>query len=235
MVYRIVPHTSKQIIVLSNFVKRDVAAYAHVRPSKITVTYAAADFIPDPPEALPSLAEKGFLLYVGRPLPHKNLPRLIEAFKTLKLQHPELKLVLAGKKDALYESIENEVSRQGIKDVVFTGFVTEGNLRWLYEHCAAYIFPSLSEGFGLPGLEAMEHGAPVVSSNATCLPEIYGDAAFYFNPTDIGSIVSAINNVLVDPILREQLIERGRTQVKKFSWPRMASETLSVYRKVLNS
>jgi glycosyltransferase involved in cell wall biosynthesis len=97
----------------------------------------------------------------------------------------------------------------------------------------AYIFPSLSEGFGLPGLEAMTHGAPVVSSNATCLPEIYGDAAHYFDPLSVEAMVIAISEVLNDKALRQKLITAGQMQVNKYSWQRMAEQTLDVYRKVL--
>ena len=95
------------------------------------------------------------------------------------------------------------------------------------------MFPSLSEGFGLPGLEAMCHGAPVVSSNATCLPEIYGDAAAYFDPTDSHKIAVAINNVLTDTKLRAKLIQLGYNQVKTFSWERMAKQTLNIYKTIV--
>jgi len=112
--------------------------------------------------------------------------------------------------------------------------VSEGQLRWLYENTAAYIFPSLSEGFGLPGLEAMAHGAPVVSSNATCLPEIYGNAAHYFDPLDINDIANKTNDVLTNSDLRNELIKKGKTQAAKYSWQQMAKQTLEVYKKALN-
>ena len=116
----------------------------------------------------------------------------------------------------------------------FTGFITDSQLRWLYENCQAYMFPSLSEGFGLPGLEAMVHGAPVISSSATCLPEIYGNAAQYFNPLDVNDMADSINKVLSDSRLRNYLIERGFKQANKYSWQRMAEETLKIYEKALN-
>src|SRR5690606_8601175 len=119
----------------------------------------------------PEFEGKQFIMYVGRPLPHKNLRRLIQAFALLKEKHPELHLVLAGIKDVLYKRHERYVKKHGIQDVVFTGFISDGQLRWLYENCAAYAFPSLSEGFGLPGIEAMNQGAPVAASNATAIPE----------------------------------------------------------------
>jgi glycosyltransferase involved in cell wall biosynthesis len=172
-------------------------------------------------------------MYVGRPTPHKNLERLLDAFALLQAQHPSLHLALAGKKDSNYRRVERIVTQKGIRNVVFTDFVTEGQLRWLYESCAAYVFPSLSEGFGLPGLEAMAHGAPVVSSNATCLPEIYGDAAHYFDPTITQSIADAINEVLTNADLRNELVAQGKTQAAKYSWQHMAEQTLEVYKKAL--
>ena len=140
-----------------------------------------------------------------------------------------------GKKDANYSRIEADVLKRGIKGVVFTGFASEGQLRWLYENTEAYVFPSLSEGFGLPGLEAMVHGAPVVSSNATCLPEIYGKGAHYFDPLNVGDMENAINSVLTDGKLRKKLIDLGHKQASKYSWKRMAEQTLEVYNKALKS
>lgn len=220
---------SLQLITPSRFVKDDIAQFAGVSPDKITVTYEAAEPIVDIAKAVPGLQDTKFIMYVGRPTPHKNLERLISAFQLLRAQHPDLHLVLAGKKDTNYRDIE----RQSHENVVFTGFVSEGELRWLYENCAAYVFPSLSEGFGLPGLEAMVHGAPVVSSNATCLPEVYGPAAHYFDPLDVQAIADAINEVLTNKVLRQSLIKAGHEQVARYSWRRMAEQTLDVYRKSL--
>lgn len=226
---------SVAILTPSQFVKDDVIRYTGVNPDKITVTYESADPITDPVEPIKELTGKPFIMYVGRPMPHKNLWRLIEAFKTLKGRHPDLQLVLAGKLDSNYRSIQQKSQHEQITNITFTDFVTEGQLRWLYENCQAYVFPSLSEGFGLPPLEAMQHGAPVVSSNATCLPEINGDAAHYFDPLDIQSMADAINEVLTDKQLRQQLVAAGRAQVAKYSWQRMAEQTLAVYQKALNS
>jgi glycosyltransferase involved in cell wall biosynthesis len=228
-----VAHKSAALLTPSRFVADDIVRYTGVPASKITVTYEAAEAIEDAPIAVPKLAGKRFLMYIGRPTPHKNLERLIEAFSLLRAQHPDLILVLAGRKDANYERIEDNAYVQGIKSLHFTGFVSDKRLRWLYEHCEAYVFPSLSEGFGLPGLEAMRHGAPVVSSNATCLPEIYCDAAHYFDPTDTQAMTDAINEVLTDKKLRAGLIRKGHKQAEKYSWQRMAEQTLEVYKQVL--
>jgi glycosyltransferase involved in cell wall biosynthesis len=228
-----VARKSQALITATQYVKDDVVNFTHVDPVKITVTYEAADVITKPAEPLTTLVGKQYIMYLGRPMPHKNLERLIEAYAKLKPTQPNLQLVLAGQKDANYDQIEAMVKTQDISDVFFTGFISEGQLRWLYEHCAAYVFPSLSEGFGLPGLEAMVHGAPVVCSNASCLPEVYGDAVHYFDPLNVEAITKAISEVLTDNVLRQRLIAAGQAQVKKYSWQRMAEQTLEVYKKVL--
>lgn len=230
-----VARKSAAILTGSKFVKDDLVQFTHVPADKITVTYEAAEPILSSPVMVPELRGKPFIMYIGRPTPHKNLERLIEAFEKLSEEHPDLLLALAGKKDSNYRRIESKVRKKGLKNVVFTGFVGEGQLRWMYENCSAYVFPSLSEGFGLPGLEAMAHGAPVVSSDATCLPEIYGQAAHYFDPRDIGAMAAAIDRVLNDGALRQKLIAAGAERVKKYSWRRMAEQTLAVYQKALGS
>ncbi len=224
---------STVVLTPSEFVKEDVAKFAHVNSRKIVVTYEAADRIMEHPEPLPLLEGKNFVMYVGRPMPHKNLRRLVEAFARLKTTHPDLLLVLAGKLDSNYRALRRWVTKQHINDVSFTDFISEGELRWLYEHAQAYVFPSLSEGFGLPGLEAMMHGCPVVSSNATCLPEIYKDAAIYFDPLDVPSMAEAIAKVLDDDKLANKLVIKGSVLAKDYSWQRTAKQTLNVYKLVL--
>ncbi len=226
---------AEAIITPSEFVKNDLVKFSGITPAKVTVTYEAADAIKEAPTPLPDLQNSKFIMYVGRPTPHKNLEKLIEAFSSLRATHPDLKLVLVGKKDSNYARTEAGVAKRGLEGVVFSGFASEGQLRWLYENTAAYVFPSLSEGFGLPGLEAMTHGAPVVSSNATCLPEVYGNAAQYFDPLNVQDMEDAINNVLTDEKLRQKLIEAGHKQAAKYSWKRMAEQTLEVYNKALKN
>jgi glycosyltransferase involved in cell wall biosynthesis len=226
---------SAAIITPTQFVKDDVAAYTHIPLDKITVTLEAGDAIPDSPTPLPYLQDKEFIMYVGRPTPHKNLERLIAAFQKLHTDHPNLRLVLTGKKDANYRRIEEMVTSKGVERVIFTDYVSEAELRWMYEHCAAYIFPSLSEGFGLPPLEAMAHGAPVVSSNATCLPEVNGPAAHYFDPYNIDDMAQKISEVISNPKLRETLTKSGFEQIKRYSWQRMSEQTLALYDQVLSN
>lgn len=233
-VIKIVAYKSRHIIVPSEYVKEDIAKFTRTNSRKITVTYEAGDQVDATAEPFEGLVDVPFLMYVGRPNPHKNLDRLIDAYERLQPHHPLLKLVLAGKKDTLYKRAERAVNKRGLDGVVFTDFVTDGQLRWMYENCQAYVFPSLSEGFGLPGLEAMSTGAPVVSSNATCLPEVYGDAAEYFDPTDVDDMVRAINEVLIKPDVRKRLIAAGKKQAAKYSWKRMAEQTLAIYKTLLH-
>ncbi len=225
---------SQHIITISDYVKDGLMKSFHVKPDKITTTYCAADSITVSAEPIDELKNAQFIMYTGRPLPHKNLERLMETLVLLREKYPEIVLVLAGKKDVLFDQHEARAKELGLTNaVVFTGFVSEGQLRWLYENCDAYVFPSLSEGFGLPGLEAMVQGAPVVSSNATCLPEIYGDAAHYFNPLDVNDMALKISEVLDSENFRNSLVQKGYAQAAKYSWERMAKQTLEIYRSAL--
>lgn len=233
-VIRIAAYKSYHIITPTEFVKEDIAKFTRTNSRKITVTYEAGDIVPANAEAVKELEGKRFIMYLGRPTPHKNLGRLIDAFVILKQKHPDLILVLAGRKDVLYKRHEKAVKKRGLENVVFTDFIGDGQLRWLYENTQAYVFPSLSEGFGLPALEAMNHGAPVVSSNATCLPEVYGDAAHYFNPLSAEDMAAKINDILTKTKLRSELVKRGKRQAAKYSWKRMAEQTLAVYKSALN-
>lgn len=229
-----VAKTSVQLIVPSKYVKEDVARFTKVNPNKINVTYEAADKIAEAASPVEKLVGKKFIMYVGRPTPHKNLARLVEAFQILRNQNPDLVLALVGKTDANYKTIESLVEKKKLTgSVIFTGFASEAELRWMYENTAAYVFPSLSEGFGLPALEAMAHGAPVVASNATCLPEIYDQAAEYFNPLEPNDIAIHVAAVINNPRLAQALKEKGKDQVKKYSWADMAAQTLKIYEKAL--
>ena len=230
---RKVAKKSQKIITISNFVRNDIVDFCGISPDKITVTYESADEFPVGAKPMPELEDKEFIMYVGRPTPHKNLRRLVDAFVLLQKKHPNLVLALAGKKDGNYARHEAYVNNRQIKNVYFTGYIPDSQLRWMYEHCAAYIFPSLSEGFGLPGLEAMKHGAPVVSSDTTCLPEVHGDAAHYFDPYNVSDIARAVDEVISNDPLRSKLITASNENLKRFSWDKMARQTLAVYSQVL--
>lgn len=223
---------AKHIITISNFVRDDIVKNFKVNPAKITTTYNSADELPSPGVPVASLISKNFVMYVGRHLPHKNLQRLVDAHKLLLGNHPDLILAIVGKPDVATELLKKQNSELGDR-LLFTGFVDDTQLRWLYENTSCYVFPSLSEGFGLPGLEAMVHGAPVASSNATCLPEVYGDAALYFDPLDVNDMSAKLSSILTDKSLANDLINKGRVQAAKYSWQKMAKETLVIYQEVL--
>lgn len=229
-----------RIIVASKFVAADLSLKQPSVSNKITVTYEASEPPISENASKPAttnsshLTANSFLLHVGSPFPHKNIERLIDAFELLVTDTPDLKLVLAGKREHYFEQLQKQIDASPARDnIIVTGFIPDSQLKWLYQNASAYVLPSLSEGFGLPGLEAMAHGCPVVSSDSTCLPEIYGEAAHYFDPLDIQDIASKIGAVLKDSSLGARLIANGHKQLKKYSWDRMAKQTLEVYNKVL--
>jgi glycosyltransferase involved in cell wall biosynthesis len=177
-----------------------------------------------------------FLFYVGTYYPHKNIDRLLKAFVLLRNDHPELTLVLAGKADYTYEATQKLAKDLGLGDSVsFVGRISDEKLSWYYQNCAAYVFPSLSEGFGLPGLEAMTQGAPIVAAQASCLPEVYADAAHYFDPLDTNDMAAKIAEVLDDTKLQTKLRSAGAERLKDFSWGDMAKQTLEVYERALGA
>jgi glycosyltransferase involved in cell wall biosynthesis len=226
---------SDKIIVPTQTVANEFAKLQPFTRKKLVVTYEASEPPMQTKSEHPAGISGKFLLYVGTAFPHKNLPRLIEAFDILHAAKPDLKLVLAGKHEKHYdELIAWAKTRPSFENIIFPGFVSDAELKWLYENCAAYVFASLSEGFGLPPLEAMSHGAPVVSNNASCMPEVYGQAAHYFDALKPRDIAAKITEVTEDSALRTKLIQAGKQQLKKYSWQRMAEETLIVYKEVLN-
>ena len=159
----------------------------------------------------------------------------MKVFKSLREKGLDYQLVLVGKKDYFYQRLQNLARDLGVfgsRDVVFYGYATEKELADLYRNASLYIFPSFIEGFGLPPLEAMSYGLPVVASKASCLPEILGKAAEYFNPSNEKDMGSKILKVLDNAILQEKMIGRGLEQVRKYSWERCARETLDVYEKL---
>lgn len=225
----IVAHRTKHIISISNYSKNDLVTFSHIKPSKITVAYPAADIVTTPLQPIAELEGKPFIMYVGRAEPYKNNRGLILAHQQLLRANPDLQLVIVGHKDVLRQADIKWVSDHNYKNVAFMGFMPDEQLGWLYANARAYVFPSFMEGFGLPGLEAMAYGAPVAASNASCIPEILGDAAVYFDAANQDDMVRVIGSLINDDKQRQELISRGKQQVQKYSWRRMAEQIQAVY------
>jgi glycosyltransferase involved in cell wall biosynthesis len=177
-----------------------------------------------------------FLLYTGNIKPHKNIERLIQAFGELKRRagFDDLKLIIIGDEIQRYGSLRRAVETSGVRqDVRFFGFVPDSTLASLYRLANVFVFPSLYEGFGLPPLEAMACGTPVVTSRLSSLPEVVDEAAVLVDPYDVTDIASGIERLLTDEELRQTLIDRGHARANHFSWDRSVKAILSVYREVL--
>lgn len=229
---------AKVITVPTEFTRDDVYKRYLFAGRKIHVTLEASEPVlpgkAKPPEHQPD----EFIMYTGSAFPHKNLDRLVSAFCILKEQHPNLKLVFVGKIEYHAKKLKKFVKKQPCADdVIFAnekGFVEDETLKWYLQNARAYVFPSLFEGFGLTGLEAMVHGCPVVSSDKTTLPEVHGDAAHYFDPYDIQDMAAKIDEVISNETLRKKLIEKGYENTKRFSWRRYTQQNLALFKELLN-
>jgi glycosyltransferase involved in cell wall biosynthesis len=234
---------ASRILTVSQASKEDILRYLKVPASKIEVIYNALDerlaTPPDEDEVM-RVRERfqlrsPFILYAGNIKPHKNVDRLIEAFSILRKRHDgDLKLLIIGDQISKYPNLRRLVHRFQLHQYVrFFGFVPEATLAVLYRLAAAFVFPSLYEGFGLPPLEAMASGTPVITSNVSSLPEVVGDAALLIDPTNSREIADAMWRVLEDQALRAELIRRGCERVRAFSWERSVARTREVYADVI--
>lgn len=237
MVMRHAALHSTHIITVSEFSKKDIVEYYSLPESRVSVTYEAAEIHnhlctdEQVAEVIQGyVIKQPYLLYVGNVYPHKNVDVLLEVAKKLVERGIHTyRFVIVGKKDYFIRRLEQEVWAKDIEKLfVFTGFVSDEDLPCLYKGAHAFIFPSLYEGFGLPPLEAMAYGTPVLSSDASCMPEILGDAAHYFEPSDVNAIMDGII-ALEDPTEREAYIEKGLKQVGQYSWRNMMEETIALY------
>ncbi len=228
---------ASRVIAISQATKDDLIQHYGVEPDKITVVYSGCDgtiqTVEDEATIKAVKARHGiqgdYILYVGTLQPRKNLKRLLEAYALLRKQGETPHLVIAGRKGWLYEQIFQQVEKLGLKaEVTFPGYVPQDNLPALLSGARLFVLPSLYEGFGLPVLEAMACGTPVLCSNVSSLPEVAGNAALLVDPLDVEGMAEAMNRVLQDEELRARLVERGRQQVRRFSWERCARETLTV-------
>jgi len=235
---------ASRLMAVSHATKQDIENLFTISPDKITVVENAIDerFVRTARREEGRLmleryqVKDPFLLYVGSARPQKNIPRLIEAFAVIRgeiQEHPQfhrLKLLIIGD-----ELSENPLLRQTVvrtrmqEHVRFMGYVPVETLRVFYQAAEVFVFPSLYEGFGLPPLEAMAQGTPVVTSNVSSLPEVVGDAAVLVHPENVFDIAHGVQQVLLDPVLRQELRERGKRQLARFSWERSIGQVMDIY------
>jgi glycosyltransferase involved in cell wall biosynthesis len=230
------------IIAVSQATKDDLVQLYGLDRAKISVVHEAAapHFAPASPAQIASIRTRyglpdRYVLHVGTIEPRKNLDRLLEAFQRLRAAGEDVKLVIVGSKGWLFQSFFQCLEELDLGDAVrLPGYVPDVDLPAIYSGARLVAVPSLYEGFGLPVLEAMACGAPVVCSNSSSLPEVGGDAARYFEPTDVAAMVDAIQTVWRDGALRGQMRQDGLARAARFSWTRAAEETMAVYDQLLS-
>ncbi len=229
-----------RIIAVSEATKRDLVREVGADPARIRVVHEAATPMPDPVapsgdnQPLAPFAQPYVLSVQASIEPRKNVPRLIEAFAQARRAHPALRLVVAGGPGADEPAGRAAVARHDLAAAVdFPGVLPETLLRASYRGALALAYPSLYEGFGLPLLEAMSAGTPVIAARVSSLPEVAGDAALLVDPLDVDALAGALVQVAGDEALRADLATRGFRRVRRFSWERAARETLAVYREAL--
>jgi len=229
------------IITISESSKRDLVRLYDVPPEKVTVIYEAAgsQFRPVPVDAIAAVRDRyalpeRFMLTVGTIEPRKNLVRLLDALAMTHKKGVDVKLVIVGKRgwldEEFFHALEDHPYRESVQ---LLGYVPDDDLPRLYGAADICVVPSIYEGFGLPVLEAMSCGTPVACSRASSLPELGGDAVVYFDPASVEEMSASITHVLRDESLREEMRTRGLTQASRFSWEKMAKETMAVYEGVL--
>jgi glycosyltransferase involved in cell wall biosynthesis len=240
----IATHRASRILTVSEASKRDILEFFHVPDQKIDVIHNAIDerFNQVPPEEeVAKVRERyqldgPFVLYAGNIKPHKNLERLIEGFHAFRRGgFDDVRLLIIGDQISKYATLRRAVHRHQLhKYVRFLGFVPDRTLAVLYRLAAVFVFPSIYEGFGLPPLEAMASGTPVITSNVSSLPEVVGDAALLIDPYNPDAIADAIHQVLTDASLRDGMRERGFARARHFSWERSIKRVREIYQEVLS-
>lgn len=235
---------AKKIITVSKTTKKDVIKNYQVEDNKVEVIYNGYEKKLSHPGGSPSgvcevlprgeKLHRDYILYVGTLQSRKNIPALIKAFACFKVDYPEFKLVIAGKKGWLFTEIFNEVERLNLKnDVVFTGYIEDEKIVELYKSAFCFVLPSLYEGFGITLAEAMSFGCPTIASFTSSLPEVGGDASLYFDPHSEKDLYEKLKLLKEDKNLRQELIKKGRERVKLFSWEKCGEETLSILKSIL--
>ncbi|RLC50643.1 MAG: hypothetical protein DRH79_07315 [Candidatus Cloacimonadota bacterium] len=229
---------SEKIIAVSNNTRKEIIKYTHIAKEKIAVTLLAANkfSVAEIADEKKFLKEKygidsDYLLFVGMIEPRKNIRLIIDSFN--KIEDDNLKLVIVGQKGWMTEELFERIGADDLeRRVIFTGFVPDEELSVFYKNARVFLYPSLYEGFGIPVLEAMSEGCPVITSNISSLPEVAGDAAILINPENSDELSDAINKISNNSKYREELIEKGFDNVKKFSWEKTAEQTLSIFEEV---
>lgn len=239
---------AKRVVTVSHFTEKDILEHYPAARGKISVTYEAADpfcqlpFFQEEKRLLADLGLlddgyadmsgeisrdilKPYLLYVGNAYPHKNLEALLRAAASFS----GYRFILVGREDYFYTRLRRSAQERGLENVIFAGFVDDRGLNTLYRFASCYVFPSLYEGFGLPPLEAMSRGLPVLCSDSGSLTEILGDAARYFDPHLDGSLERQLTEILGSETIRAELSSRGYARAASYGWEKMARETLSLY------
>jgi glycosyltransferase involved in cell wall biosynthesis len=227
---------TNDIIVPSDFWRDYLINNFHIKSEKITTTHEAVDpnfisKINQLKSPSDSLNKPNYIIYTGNLYPHKNVSIIIEALRKL----PDVNLKIICARNFFTEKLEEQIKKYKLqKQIEFLGYIPDQEFKEIYSHALALVHPSLMEGFSLTGLEAMALNCPVISSNSSCLPEIYQDSVLYFDPTNFQDLVNQINKLKNSNDLREKLIKLGHIQVNKYSWNSTAQKTFAVYKNILN-
>lgn len=229
---------AKEVIAISQFTKDDIIKeYGEKIGKKINVIYEACeDFCMFGIEETGDFLEKygiikPYLIYVGNAYPHKNLERMVLAFEEFQKSGNDFQLILVGKEDYFYQRLHKFISEKKIENIIFLSDISDYYLDILLHMAQAFVFPSLYEGFGLPPLEAMAKGVPVISSDHPCMREVLRDSVYFFDGQDVSAIAEAMKKVVSDEKLRLELTRKGYDRVRQYSWKKMAKETLKIYNK----
>jgi len=229
---------SEKIISVSYNTKKEILKYSNIQENKVIVTHLSANKFPqnrinDENELLAKKynIETEYLLFVGMIEPRKNISLIIEALD--KISDKQIKLVVVGEKGWMINNLFEMIKSRGIEDrIIFTGFIDDKELEIFYKNAKIFLYPSFYEGFGIPILEAMSAGCPVITSNISSLPEVAGNAAILINPQKPNELTDSINRVLDNSELRTDLITKGFENAKKFSWIKTAKQTLEVFENI---
>ncbi len=237
-------NNSTKVVAITEFTKRDVMKYLGAKDEDVVVVYEAAD------EKIKKVTnekyktevkkkfgiDRPFYFFLSNLRVHKNIERMVQAFDKVRDDGVDAQFVIVGKPDPRYpeavEAVENSRYR---KDIIRPGFVPDEEVAVFYTDALAFVYPTLYEGFGLPGLEAMSCDLPVLASEASCIPEVLGNGVLYFDPYDVHEMADAMKRIYSDKELREKLVLAGRKQFAKYSWEKMGKEIVEVYRGILDS